>query len=216
MTTRKNGKRFPQLKNLHVWIIFVVLMLFSLLALTKLNSLFQTNTVDSTSYGLGEKVDKNDDGVYENYKHGYKFSYPTSILIQTYAGADGATFDSKSLTDFGDSKEYMRVSVSYEGNTWNDYYENLDNAKVGDVINIKNSYSQKLAEKVYDDYRLITVLTKTNNDAQTDPTISYTATWLKNNHEKVIINMFSNLRYENFLRQNKIVFDNIAESFEFF
>lgn len=163
-------------------------------------------------------IDNVNDGVYTNYKYGYRFEYPADKFVLLYPKAenDGRMWIYQLTGESDYENEYIYLSVTQRIDSWREFYEDIYNLRKGESLPNKHEVYTKLESRVTSNYRFVAAFFKTNPEAETEHSVGYSAIWLKENNFTIILDFFTDPeRYEEFLLENKNIFDDIVESFEF-
>ena len=214
MTKRKVAKRF---QSFNIVVILSALALFSaliILAGSKSKPPFSENLASSSKYDLS--LDMIDDGIYTNFKHNYKFEYPTDKFVLTDSYDDGGSWIYQ-IKDSGFGKNYIKLNISIYGNGyWLDSYNKLYGLEKSEKLPVNHQIYTKLDSKDFGTYRLIIASIEPVPGAQTDAPFAYSAIWLVENKPAIMLSFFTNPTAREFLLKNKGIFDEIVKSFVFF
>ena len=167
------------------------------------------NQVTETPGTLTEKVDKDDDGMYINYKYGYKFEYPSD----KFELLDPNAVNPSRVWIYQSGDEYIKLSVSIGNDNFLQFYKDLYELEINKNMQYRHGTSTKLADGSSDNYKQVVFSSDTNPGAEIEPSISYSSVWLKEDSSIITLNFFTGSY--NFLNENRYIFDQIVKSFEF-
>ena len=205
----KNGK--ISIAPKHFVLAGVLAVLVLTLVLLQIQTRNQTRqAVVETPGTLTEKVEETiENGVYTNYTYGFRFEYPSEKFKLDPNGR-------LVYQNSGGIQYILLVSTAYPDNEYRDWYEQIFALLKDETTLIKHQYSTLLSKTDKDDYRLAITSTKTKQDAETEHSVGYQAIWLIPSGLTITVSMLGDPEIsEEFVLNNKLIFDQIVKSFEF-
>jgi len=212
MVKKLTGKKYFAQLVATVAVVTIVLAGF----LTRNNpfsSLSENKSNSPTPIEVQFPIDDVNDGVYTNYKYGYKFEYPEDIFEQTTSSNDGGEWIYRIKDSSGSDLEFLKLSIGQDVSTYRWFYEKLYSLETGESL-IDKSTVTKLGSENFEEYKLVTFTNTPLPDSQTDIGVNYTGAWLMNNNLTVTVSLYTIPSNKNLLISNKNIFDQIVASFE--
>ena len=175
------------------------------------NVLANQKTIDNLSSPESEEfiVDNINDGVFKSTKHGYSFEYPSDRFNIKYVSLDEADF----VYNNEGSNNKLILNTMVAGNTDRKLYDEIYKLNTGEVYkNDLYGTFKKIEGSDFGKYKQVKYLYQTNPSSESTKTISYSTALIADNKPIILLNFFTEQKFENILKQYKSVFDEIEKS----
>jgi hypothetical protein len=180
------------------------------------NGIIPTLSPTATPTESEFQIDLEDDGVYTNYKYGYRFEYPEDVFGTASHTPDGDYVIWNLELDSTSERSVPRVFFTAKAETnFNEPYEQLASTNLTEISTVRNLY-QKLSTSSTRDYKMVEVFTQSQPDYEVEPIVAFEAAWLTKTRPLIVISFFASPEDVNILDSNKEIFDQLVNSFEFF
>lgn len=152
-------------------------------------------------------VDTVNDGVYTNHKYGFRFEYPEDKFKIVYSTEEYGSF----IFDNDNGTEYIKLGAdTLEGEAYESYKHLYEQNRKN-----QDSFYRVLDESRENGYKFSKIYSKTRGNPHIEHSSVFSAAWWIN-EKKVIYRLlfYSDRVHDDFVRENKAIFDEIVASFE--
>jgi len=203
-----------KLKNKKVIAIVLGLIIVSATAVFLTRKSVPSSVVDISPTPTEYPVDKENDGVYTNYKYGYKFEYPVDKFEQTHSSDITAVWDLNTDADSVQKSEMpIQLDVGRENN-FREIYEQLYTQE-NKTLETRKFILTKLGTEDNNGLRMMRVFWETPPELAVGPTTEYQVLWFRQDASVIKLRLIASPVDEQALRQYKDLLWEIADSFEF-
>lgn len=226
-TTKANTSMKFSKQTLGITVIAVLIasgLLILKIKQSENKTLVNNNQVETTQTS-GYPVDSENDGVYTNYEHKFKFEYPENIFItqENSVYYDESSRRSISWTSSGQYSVRDEASIDLNlrwvqenDRDWKrkvEEFEKLRKLKAGAKTVISGGGYTILYSQERDEIKKVAFYSEPINPEQS---IEYNYVLLEQKNEGPLISLSLTARKKNTLIENKNIFDSIVSSVEFF
>lgn len=158
-------------------------------------------------------IDTENDGVYTNYEHGVRFTYPKDHFSDfVRSDANYVSFSNKPLTSESMFSEGW-FNLSFNANSYkNEFIKKIFDWKVGEAT--EDQSFKKLSDIDNSGVKGVVYYTKTPIDRATEHSIAYHAVWIRGEHTYEL-KLGTAVENKITLEEKKPIFDEIVNSLEF-
>lgn len=203
MPRSKNKK--PQIS---LYLLFTIIA-FLIITPIYLSQKYESKRTSPVGFKQEQIQDEAKDGVYTNYTYGFRFKYPEGKFSENENG--------QLVYEYGNERLlFLNATIHNKGPySYRDNFEKVYKASINETVQLRNQNATKLYSEDKGQYRFVVDFMKTPEDAEIEHSVGYRASWLMPNDRTITLTMFGDPSSESYVIDNKPIFDNIVNSFEF-
>lgn len=202
----KKTEKFA-IKPMYLALVLVLIILVTVVTIFQSRRVDNIEVTQTPSTLTEEKVDKDENGVYTNYKYGFKFEYPNDKFKMVHP--DAISLRREWIYQV-DENQYIQLNV-FQLNEF--FYDELYELKPGETMKVKHGVLTNLKSQDFGHAKLVVAKAEIFPSVETESASGYSAVWLRERDNSISLEIYDFLAKET--EETKILFDQIVNSFEF-